>query len=1607
MDLRATINGVQYDIVQGATFAEEFNETLDSGSIIISGVAKIKDLTPYDDVYIYSFTDKTYKFKGYPFDETNPQPKFYKHLLVDQFTEEVLRLGDSEEEGRYKYKIELMSETKKLETIQLPNISITQPIVGKKTSVWEYINRFVDLYSPIYKEQVGYTNVWRYRKKYTVSETLKPIFEKVYSPDFVLNTPSLRALISKFLLVKDIIPYVKDDVIYGIDISKRYGEFDANPRYVNIITGSRTSDNHCDNLRRNYSDALSQDRTCRAIEYVGFRNSDKALMTIANMRLELGMPIYKIHKIYLCYYKNIKVNYAGAKDETLRSKGEQTAVMLCKQDISKLVLLNTRRNAISQDWMDLHENDVPTSVDEMAQFKFCTLGYDIGSRYITGWGEIYTYPTMWNDNKFTYIQNIAAKMDAFYPFGIYDAQYVAKQFADGAIVYPSLDTSFWEYLVDKKMEGNTNGTVTTFFSTVQSPFTNSSLKLKGFFFIVDYEGFYNGAIVHSKQNDRDDIVINDNSSESLTLVEQDAVYQTEKVNRFGNKALQINARYDKFYDENGNENIQPLGSVYESSYEDDVVIYHREYSIYNNYVQCIYYGIKNYVLKNWFTSVYARYRTWNLMSYNESIKRAENEKEYIYWSDDSLYFEKNENCLIKDYTNSSSNNAISDILSCFNPWGTNDIVGYYRFALDKQINTAYIYLERTNTPEYYASDLNSFTANNSICFDIKMYDNFSQGLYISTAEPFSENARESSGSKILDWISKSWDWFMNAKDDYSGSKQDYWSIVDSERTGETKALGFYVGRRDKADDKVEIWESSTNTSELTTAVKKIYNEQLFPLPKIGIGSGETIKEKIGIYKDFYKDNKSFIDMTLQIENINRSKNAFISPWVMKLSDIMGDFPKFDSTIKDTNSPITGKFQCIVSSVRAAFYQGGYRSPLWAYDRDIPIIAFKFSRDFYDKISNLDGDITFNVNLKLKFYLDTDLDISELADLANPITPGSIMLNTFDVKTFTFLSDKKYLELKGNLNFYFKSDSSYSSTTQSDFAMRFRIVGEKGESSLAGSILPYGSRRNPEEDKDYPMGVNFNSKLVWFSNMGDDLEPQGGSPATTNYYIWRGVYQNAPKSNLPIIPFPNQLSQNLGGYAKGEDYVENKFIFYINGTKHILPDYANKGFGYKRYSLSDCIFCALGQKWKTELDKWINYTIMDCPNYVIDGEMTSSDTALMTFATYHKNMYLVLSDKTIDKQIIYDNYQKQDLNFREDLKVSDYIKFKSDENGQYIEIKVPEDNNVRSLSYYYLDDRNAYDVDSDVMGFVTKFDYNATDCYYHFVFGINIPEDWDRTKPYKVYLSNVARKDMRVFDKYHQVIGKSLNYAEHPEQYALGENFSDYDNDSLPNVKDFSTLTWKYIKKISDTGLASKYWKVGDTKTFTSKSGNVYTIRIVDMKYGRYSFVKGGSNHMVLEFVECVKLDGQTTFDEGLDADNNYIGSTLQTAVLKNIFDDLPDDLQAVIAEVNIDVYNNTSLFKFENPISTAGKLFLPSVSELTLSYGSNNFINTVMEYYIGDTAEARRIKSEKYWTRDCYYSNVPSMSFATLYYVDTDGGITPRFDSGVARKAGVAPFFAI
>ncbi len=1426
MNLRATINGKQYDILQGATFAEEFNETLDSGSIVISGVEKINDLLPYDDVYIYSFTDPNYKFKGYPFDTDNPQPKFYKHLLVDQFTEEVLRLGDDRNAGVYKYKIELMSETKKLETIQLPNISITQPITSTKTSTWIHILRFVNLYSPTYKIKTSDAitdgvRKWTTQKKYTVSSDLEAVFGNVYTPDFVLNAPSLRVLLSKLFLVKDMIPYVKDDVIYGMDISKRGKEFDANDKYVNIITGTRTSDNHCDNLRRNYSDALVQDRTCRSVEYVGFRNSDNALMTISNMRLELGMPIYKIRKIYLCYYKDIKVNYTNAINESDREKGVQDGVMLCKQDITKLVKLNTERNLLSQDWEDLEVTKPPKSVDEMAQYKYCTVGYDIGSRYITGWGDIYTYPTFWNDNKYTSVQNIVSKMDYFYPYGIYNAQYVAKQFGEGCTVYSLLDASFWAQLINTNIRDNSNGTVDTFFSTVESPFTNPSLKLKGLFFIVDYEGFYNGTIVHSKKNHRDDITINDNASESLTLVEQDAIFQSEKVNRFGNKALQINARYDTFYDPNDEtqELLQPLASVYSSNYEDDVVIYHREYSIYNNCVQCIYYGIKNYVLKNWFTSVYAKYRTWNLMSYNESVRRAENEKEYIYWSEDELYYEKKP--LFGNYSSDNSN-VLNDLISCFSSLNYSDIIGIQSFSTPKKIDTAYIISDKIlyDTPdtngipgdrkidesEYFSSDLNAFIANNSMCFNFKLNDNFSQGVYISKAEPFIGGRYNDDDGTLIsdtDWANQPWDFFTEpANSDYSGSKQDYYSIIDKEPlTGDTQSLGFYVGQKPSSYS-VDLWKSNEKKSELTKAVTNFYTDRIFTVPKLN--NADSFKQQIGIRKNFYKDNKSFIDMTLQIENLTMSNDIILSPWIMKLSNLLGDYPKFDSTIKDTSHPINGGTQYIISEFLSEEITETGSSMAF----NSPIITLKFSSDFINSAVDstlYDFASTFNFTL-----------VS-----ANPtanLSIGKVMLNKFACKKIRFKENKTILELCGILSMWYHPSLGTFTNLDIPFVFTLLRMGNKG--SLVSSIMP------DADQSQNNFGTSLNSSLIYYSSLIN-------KPQT---YDWDGAYNASANLNggYPIIP-----GDIAGGYQTDSDYTtkdysQGTFVFQYNNETVTLPKNTSN-------PLSFYIRIDLNQRPLYDTDKrksWNGLNITTLHSIVSGGEIINDNAVC---ATYYKNMFLRYDTKNdLDSQSLKDSYKyseiENDSSFDFVNRVSRcfvsqlyYTKFPYIEIPSLYEVRnadgtifqgtwrdckitlstqttvvkfediylaTPRDSyryiktiisadgkcfsvdsqvyqtgdtqyiieynpnltatKLKALSFWYLNDsQNGYTTAVDSMGYVSKFKYNPDNCYCHFVFGVNIDDNFSR----KIYLSMLKKKDLRVFDEYHQVIGESKNYLE--------------------------------------------------------------------------------------------------------------------------------------------------------------------------------------------------------------------------------------------------------
>lgn len=937
MILKCRINNKEYPIVQGIPISEEFNETLDSASIIVPFTEKIDDLRPYDDVYIYEG-----EFKGYPLNNGTNEPiienipiefvadngkgkfafrcpklydnllelyttynkdtdidesffklnivwedgtktvvdyllkkdtrfylekqsrniigndilglsiagdylegyidltpempsqiywennikwfpktverGFYKHFLVDEMPFELINIED----GIYKYKINLFSETKKLEKIVLPNLTITPPIdkTNAKT-VWDYLLIYNDLYSPLVKtvDKVSHlTDKWVYRKKYTISSELKKIFNNVYAPEQSFNTPTYKDLLTSLMLTKDCIPYVEDDVIKALDISERKGNFEITDEQLINISGSRSSENHADNLKRNYSNALSQEHSAKQIKYMGFRNSSTGLMTLGNMRLEFGFPIYSIDKIHMCYFKKMK--RVNAENE-LVSYGEIT--FLCKQDITPLVILNAKRNILSEDW-EKFEN-VPLSIEDIAKFKLSTIGYDIGSRYISGWGETYTYmKNKWFDGTKSYIENIYSLLNTLYPMGIYEIGYFKKKFNIG----------------ENEKVVNIVDSANPLFDLVTHQDLTGASKLKGLFFEVEYKAFYNGATSITKDSARDDITVIDNPSSSLTVLEKDGLFEKEKANRFGNEAITIVARYKDISE------LQPLGSIY----GDDYIIYHREYAIYDTEINCVYYATKNYVLKNYYTSVFSKLKPFALAPYEESITRAENRKLYLLLSKNHKYSNDKD-----EFYNYEISNRL--LLTGLTPSSKPESINSYNFP--NKINTGIISYKDNK----YLCDVNGFMNGNSMCFNIKPYDNVSMGVYIEKITPnFAEG---------------------EAQDTYTGSVQNWYLTAD--KNGYAEKLGFYV-----AHSKYLIIKDNASQEE----INEIY-EKLFALPKADNNVDNLrLTNVIGKEYNINKDNKEIIDITFQIEPIAEN-DIIISPMFLKLCDLLSNYQKNSET----------------------------------------------------------------------------------------------------------------------------------------------------------------------------------------------------------------------------------------------------------------------------------------------------------------------------------------------------------------------------------------------------------------------------------------------------------------------------------------------------------------------------------------------------------------------------------------------------------------------------------------------------------------------------------------------------------------------------------------
>lgn len=1341
MNLKCRINNVDYENVsQGESFSDEFNETLDSGTLIISHQSFLENLKPYDDVYIW---DSEYEFIGFDKDklymkkentdyifvynwenwefenkDNRDQKIFFKHLLVDNFSETMINIRDIEKQNKgvgdyapiYEYKIQLMSETKGLEVVQLPNISITEPLnQAYKITVWEYLEKYINLYSPVYKKvKSEEEKTWEFEKKYSLSPALKVFFDNVYSPDFTLNNPNLKDIISKLMITKDFIPFVKNNVIYGMNITKR-GEAFKIDEHINYVSGSMTSNDYCDNLKKTYSDALSKNNTARSIEYIGFRNDGNALMTIDNMRLETRFPIYRINKMYMCYYKKVKIPTEGSPIEK---------IFLCKQDITPLVKLNTERNVLKQDWDELSQISV-MSPEEMSKYKMLTVGYDIGSKIINGWGTKYTYPdpkigAFWDITK-TYVQNIFEKLDLYRPYGIYGVGYAKKKIGhNGNYIFDTINP-LNNIAGGEKLYGE----------------QNDALKLKNFIFEIDYQAFYSGTVIHTKDNGRDNITINDNPSSSLTLLEQDGLYTKEKANRFGNKAITINARYDNIWQ------MQPLGSVfhdYESG-DDDIIIYHREYQIWNNYVQVTYYGIHDYVLKNYYTSVYARHRTWNLMPYNESVRRAENKKMMLLLSKKTAYYEdfndidiSNYKFLIKDISNGE--NLFNLLFSSFKSDELPDTMN----LIEKPQKLNYAYIKYTpldvNTgeplkdknqkeiSEYYLSDLNGFVSGNSLCLNVAMNDNISGGNYISKFKPnFNEYADKSSPSLASDLFN--YVLYTNVKNDYTGSVQSWKKVTDD--FGYAKKMGFYLAHSDtKYDD--TIYDSDTSIYDL-------YNNDFFNFPYISNIDKYTLTNKIGNDFEIYKDNKEIIDMTYQIEPITNDNSIMFSPWFMQLNDLITPYNKFngDKPYKETQ-----KLEANFEVYTGTYYKYKSTNQDEEDGERRPYFVFKISKELFNamayacqetggNMSIYDGSIDYKLNNRYndnqfpQCITSYNIDFYNIKCLWNENKQPQIKITIAETIYITPAIDEtikqaRTITLNNTENFDLGTKISDTKFSYTDTYYYF-IFNE------------YKMKNQKGEDIDYRM---FKAQIDW----SDDPDSPFYTPNYTTAYEINSQYSASDNAtdllNDKCYYFPfSAASQEYGNdYVK---YFRNMFVLTSNNplNKEIVYDkygYADEyDSEYSIYNVNDLV--------SYENSIWINTTSITKPESFDYSKWKKIDKAIV-----NGKLYKITDNKTFWSNInlnITDKYVEDVFSVQKDDKQRPYIK---------IDLSLF-DEKPESIQYWYVNEGTI-----------------------NFVFGVNVSDsDWkdefgNRKSEIKIYISSLTTRDTRVYNDKNMLIGNILNFG---------------------------------------------------------------------------------------------------------------------------------------------------------------------------------------------------------------------------------------------------------
>lgn len=278
---------IKYECVLNVPYSDEYSETLDSMSVVIKHIDSKLEINPFDVVYIY---------RGVVKGGTIQHPTYtdikWKEMLVDSVSMLRKRYGNN---TYYEYTLKLMSETKWLEKIQLPNRSFTHALGGELRDAYETIKDLMTYVPKVIRDNEETPLI-------TISEDVERKFSSLSMKDMSLNKPTLRQALTAVMSQFGCIPVVNNKQLGFIDFNRSQGNItEEQINKMDSESYSNSSDSYVNTLMTDASQVLGDDKSLVVERGVGFRDRDTGLIKQQeNLKLLTTYPIYKV--------KNLTIN---------------------------------------------------------------------------------------------------------------------------------------------------------------------------------------------------------------------------------------------------------------------------------------------------------------------------------------------------------------------------------------------------------------------------------------------------------------------------------------------------------------------------------------------------------------------------------------------------------------------------------------------------------------------------------------------------------------------------------------------------------------------------------------------------------------------------------------------------------------------------------------------------------------------------------------------------------------------------------------------------------------------------------------------------------------------------------------------------------------------------------------------------------------------------------------------------------------------------------------------------------------------------------------------------------------------------------------------------